>query len=308
MIVLHQYEISPFCDKIRRVLRFKKQPFETREVTVWSALGGLKKRNPAGKVPFIEVHGETICDSTEIALWADRTFPDPPLLPMERAHRALVHVLEDWADESLYWFEVYLRFAIASNANKWAAEVAKHDAAPIRLSAPLTVPRAMVKSLEAQGTGRKSLSMVLNELDRQLDAVDGLLARVVSRRRVADARGHRGVLAALRDEHHGRGPTRHRRAWRSRQVDGARERCHQLRLLGGLLFLLLLLLLFGADLRLVGLLVLLDTLGHARLLAPRPRERDLVSTRIVTSSECRLSETARDRRESDWRAACRSRA
>ncbi len=86
-----------------------------------------------------------------------------------------MHVLEDWADESLYWYEVYLRFALPANAKVWAAAVAKHDAAPIRLTAPLTVPRAMGQALRAQGTGRKSEFTVLRELERHLEAVEGLL-------------------------------------------------------------------------------------------------------------------------------------
>lgn len=175
MIVLHQFEISPFCDKVRRILRYKKQPFETREVTLLSSVSALKKKNPAGKVPLVEHNGETICDSTDIALWAERMFPEPMLLPAAPAQRALVHVLEDWADESLYWLEVYLRFGIETNAKQWASEVAKHDAAMVRATAPFVVPRAMRQALAAQGTGRKKLAVVVSELDRQLAAIEGLL-------------------------------------------------------------------------------------------------------------------------------------
>ncbi len=175
MIVLYQYEMSPFCDKVRRILRYKKQRFETREVTVLAALGPLKKQNPAGKVPFIEVDGQRVCDSTDIAMWAERTSPDPALLPAERAQRALVHILEDWADESLYWYEVYLRFGIPTNAKRWSAEVAKNDIAPIRMTAGLAVPRVLGQTLAAQGLGRKSREVVMREIDRHLDAVEGLL-------------------------------------------------------------------------------------------------------------------------------------
>ena len=32
MIVLHQYEVSPFCDKVRRILYVKQVPYELAEV------------------------------------------------------------------------------------------------------------------------------------------------------------------------------------------------------------------------------------------------------------------------------------
>ena len=113
MIVLHQFEISPFCDKVRRILHVKRIPYEVREVPPSRALTDVRRVNRIGKLPAIEDDGRVIADSTDIAHHLEERFPDPPLLPKHPLERALVHVLEDWADESLYYYEMTLRFGAA---------------------------------------------------------------------------------------------------------------------------------------------------------------------------------------------------
>ena len=174
-LTLWQYEISPFCDKVRRILRFKRQAFTTREVSLFQTLSSLPKKNPAGKLPLIEAGGEVVCDSTEIAHWAERTFPDPPLIPRDPAKRAMCHALEDWADESLYFYEMYLRFTLPHNAKRWIPELAHADSGAMKMASSFIVPRVIKKRLAAQGLGAKSFDGVMHDLDRHLEAVEGLL-------------------------------------------------------------------------------------------------------------------------------------
>ncbi len=105
MLVLHPFEISPFCDKIRRVLRFKKVPFTVREVTLSSGVGRAQARNGTGKLPMIEDDGRVVTDSSDIARYLESRFPTPPLVPSHPRLAAQSHVLEDRADESLYFHE-----------------------------------------------------------------------------------------------------------------------------------------------------------------------------------------------------------
>ena len=49
MLTLYQFEISPFCDKARRILHWKKQPYEVHEVSLWQARTQLRR--------LIERHG-----------------------------------------------------------------------------------------------------------------------------------------------------------------------------------------------------------------------------------------------------------
>ncbi len=175
MLTLYQFEVSPFCDKARRVLHWKRQPYEVHEVTLWQALTQVRRLNPAGKLPCLEHDGRLIADSSEIALYLEERFPTPPLLPADPQQRALCHVLEDWADESLYFYEMQLRFGTKENAKRWLPVLAAHDAAPFRALAKFILPRTLGAQLRGQGIGRKPIATVLADLERHVRAVATLL-------------------------------------------------------------------------------------------------------------------------------------
>jgi glutathione S-transferase len=171
MLRLHQFALSPFCDKIRRALHHKGQPFEVVEVPVTRAAAHLRRMNPAAQVPVLEHDGRHVADSSEIALYLEDQFPDPPLFPQEPRQRALCHILEDWADESLYFYEMRLRFSFPHNARRWVPELLAHDPAPMRMVAQAVVPRVVKRQLAKQGIGRRSDAQILAEVQRHLDAV-----------------------------------------------------------------------------------------------------------------------------------------
>jgi glutathione S-transferase len=175
MITLYQFEVSPFCDKVRRVLHWKKQPYEVHEVSLWQALTQLRRLNPVGKLPCLEHDGRFIADSSDVALYLEERFPKPSLLPEDPAQRALCHVLEDWADESLYFYEMRLRFGNRENAKRWLPVLAAHDAAPFRALAPRVLPRMLSRQLNQQGIGRKPTAAVIADLERHVSAVAALL-------------------------------------------------------------------------------------------------------------------------------------
>ena len=175
MITLHQFEISPFCDKVRRILHFKKLAYTPREVPLIESTFGFRRVNPIGKVPCIEHDGRCIGDSTDIALYLEERFPERPLLPKNARQRAECHVLEDWADESLYFYEMRLRFGMPHNARKWVPELVKHDPGPVRALASALVPRITGMTVRSQGLGRKPAAMMLQDLERQVSAVAGWL-------------------------------------------------------------------------------------------------------------------------------------
>lgn len=174
MIVVHQYRISPFCDKVRRILHYKGIDYEVAEVppsrTPW-----IRRKNPAGKLPFIEHDGRVVADSTDIAHYLERTFPEPAILPSGARQRALCHFFEDWADESLYFYEMRLRFTVPHNAERWLPELLWKEPSAVRaLSGPI-IPRLVGRQLNHQGLGRKPLERVLSDLEQHLDALVGWL-------------------------------------------------------------------------------------------------------------------------------------
>ena len=176
MITLYQYEVSPFCDKIRRVLNYKGLKYNTVDYSIAdTAKGALKKHNSIGKVPIIKAHGIYLGDSTEIAKFIEKKHPEPTLMPNGPKEKAMVHVLEDWADESLYFTEMYLRFNIAENRKALIPELTKHDGSALQMLAPLAVPVAMKKILNNQGIGRKALPQVLADLKQHVTAIESWL-------------------------------------------------------------------------------------------------------------------------------------
>lgn len=175
VLVLHQFEISPFCDKIRRILHVKNVPYQVREVPLSRALTDVRKVNRIGKLPALEDEGRVIADSTDIAHYLEHKFPTPPLLPADPRERALCHVLEDWADESLYFYEMTLRFALPHNRRRWLPELTRHDPGWFRALAPALGGVLFGRIVRAQGIGRKPIPALIADVERHVAAVDGLL-------------------------------------------------------------------------------------------------------------------------------------
>jgi glutathione S-transferase len=168
-IVFYDWPYSPFCMKVRAILDYKR--LEYRTVNPLAARGRLRRQG-TGKVPAVEIDGRFVTDSTEIAYALDERFPDPPLQPEGRRERGLCHAIEDWADESLYFLGLYYR---------WFEEEGRKPVAGVFGSslkgrlAYLYYRRLILGQLRGQGTLCKSPEHVAADLDRNLDAAEGLL-------------------------------------------------------------------------------------------------------------------------------------
>lgn len=174
-VTLHQFEISPFCHKVRRILHLKGVPYEIREVSALRSAVDVRRINRIGRLPVLEVDGTLVADSSEIARFLDERYPDPPLWPADPRGRAQCHLLEDWADESLYFYEMTMRLQWPSNSARWARELLRADGRLGMAIAPALVPRLVAQRTKAQGVGRKPHGLVLRELERHFDALDTLL-------------------------------------------------------------------------------------------------------------------------------------
>eukprot|EP01102_Stenamoeba_stenopodia_P001286 TRINITY_DN11112_c0_g1_i1.p1 TRINITY_DN11112_c0_g1~~TRINITY_DN11112_c0_g1_i1.p1 ORF type:complete len:285 (-),score=57.98 TRINITY_DN11112_c0_g1_i1:186-935(-) len=170
---LYQFEQSPFCDKIRRVLNYKGVQYDIEEVGLMS---NLKKIHPQGKVPVLEIEdGTRIADSTDIALFIEKRYPEPPLYPRNARDKALAHIVEDWADESLFFYEMRLRFVLGKNKEKWIPELTKNSNALVKMSLPLVLPSVFSGILDKQGLGRKNDEEFLANVEKQIVAANDLL-------------------------------------------------------------------------------------------------------------------------------------
>lgn len=175
-ITLHQWEISPFCQKVARALRFKGLAYRTED---YNGLLGTQvmRLSKVGKVPVLDIDGQRLQDSTCIVRYLDERFPEPPLFPRDPQQRALAELWEDWADESLYWFEVYFRVK-DPQAFDQVAELASAGRPLLeRLPTKLTVRAMLGLQLYSQGLGRQPREAVEAEFLRHLDRIETVLAR-----------------------------------------------------------------------------------------------------------------------------------
>jgi glutathione S-transferase len=135
--------------------------------------------NPAGKLPVLHYDIETVADSSAIACFLEDRHPDPALVDPAGNARSMGSLLEDWADEALYWMLLYVRWKFPENASRMKAVFTAMLPLPLSLVAPRLVERQILRALHAQGTGRLERDRFLAEL-RQPHAYDALAARQVS--------------------------------------------------------------------------------------------------------------------------------
>jgi glutathione S-transferase len=116
-VVLHQWDISPYCRKVRKALRLKGIPYQSVDYNGMRAPQAARLAT-SGKLPVLDWDGQRVADSSLICEFLDQRVPSPPLYPTNPRDAALARLLEDWADESLYYFEMHFRAAYPSAAAK----------------------------------------------------------------------------------------------------------------------------------------------------------------------------------------------
>ena len=174
-IVLHQWEISPFCAKVRRLLRVKGLAFETVDY------GGLRAMRAArlsgvGKLPVLDYDGTRIQDSSDIAAFLEQRHPEPALYPSDPAQRGQALLLEDWADESLYWYEVYLRATYPEVLPDVVALLCKGRPKWERGIFGAIFRRMYRVKLREQGLGRQDRTVVESHLLGHMASLDAMLS------------------------------------------------------------------------------------------------------------------------------------
>lgn len=177
MIKLYQFEVSPFCDKVRRVMNFKGLDYEAIEVSLQAAvLGKTKKINPTGKLPAVEINGQCIGDSSDIVLALEEMYPEKSVIPSSPELQAKAHLYEDWADESLYFYEVFFRFVVEKNAKQWSKIVSVNDNFLFKIVAKIAMPLMVGGQAKAQGVGKKSYDQNITDVARHFAALNQIVS------------------------------------------------------------------------------------------------------------------------------------
>ena len=93
MITLCGVTRSNYYNKVKLVLLEKGLPFTEERVPTMSAEPAVLAASPLGKVPFIRVDGQTLCESQVIVDYLEARYPTPALLPADPLAAAKVREL-----------------------------------------------------------------------------------------------------------------------------------------------------------------------------------------------------------------------
>ena len=175
-IVLHQWEMSPFCNKVRRCLRHKGLPFTIHDYN------GLEARKAAklsrvGTLPVLDYDGERVVDSTAIIRFLEEKHPAAPLFPADAEELAMVRFWDDWAGQSLYFFEIYFRMLDPVAMEKALDLICKGRPGWERAAMKVVFKQRYPKKLAAQGLGKLAPSEVERQLTMHLDGLEAILAK-----------------------------------------------------------------------------------------------------------------------------------
>jgi len=99
-IILHQYAASPFSEKIRRILGYKKlawhgveQPVIAPKPELTPLTGGYRR------IPVLQLGADVYCDTALIARVLETVAPEPSAFP--DGNRGAAEIIAHWAD---HWF------------------------------------------------------------------------------------------------------------------------------------------------------------------------------------------------------------
>jgi glutathione S-transferase len=101
MLELYQFEISQYSEKVRLILDYKGLEYKKIEVTPGVGQLEVYKLSGQRQVPILKDGDTVIADSTEIALYLDRKYPEKPILPSDPVQRGQCLLIEELADESI---------------------------------------------------------------------------------------------------------------------------------------------------------------------------------------------------------------
>jgi glutathione S-transferase len=173
-LILHQYAMSPFSEKVRKVFAAKRLAWRAVDQPVWNPkpqliplTGGYRR------IPVLQIGADVYCDTARIIREIEIRHPSPTIFPGET--RGAAEIVAWWADQQL--FRVAAVLVLATMGKTLPPE--------FRADREKMVPGLQIDALPAQAPhARAQLRAYCHVLDRQLDDREFLLAGAFS---LADA-------------------------------------------------------------------------------------------------------------------------
>ncbi|PKO58406.1 MAG: glutathione S-transferase [Betaproteobacteria bacterium HGW-Betaproteobacteria-18] len=101
-LILHHYPMSPFSEKVRAVLGFKKLAWQSVLIpTVMPKPDLLALTGGYRKTPVLQIGADVYCDTALICEVLEHLQPAPTLYP--EGSKGLARIFAQWADSTLFW-------------------------------------------------------------------------------------------------------------------------------------------------------------------------------------------------------------
>ncbi len=108
-IIFHQYAMSPFSEKIRKVFALKNLEYREVDQPAWMPKPHLTPMTGGyRRIPVLQIGADVYCDSALIARTIERRCPEPSIHP--GGNVAAAEAMASWADKTLFFSMVALVF------------------------------------------------------------------------------------------------------------------------------------------------------------------------------------------------------
>jgi glutathione S-transferase len=165
-IILHHYATSPFSEKVRLVLGYKKLAWKSVHIPsimpkpdVLALTGGYRR------TPFMQIGSDIYCDSALICDALEHLQPSPTIYPA--ASKGVARILAQWADSTLFWAAMGYNLQAKGVAAMFAGappEVAQAFGAD---RAAMRVGMSRLPAADATAAYKSYLRRIANMLDGQ---------------------------------------------------------------------------------------------------------------------------------------------
>lgn len=97
-VILHHYAISPFSEKVRRVLAYKEIPWHAVEQPIMAPKPDLTPLTGGyRRIPVMQIGADIYCDTALILRRLEALYPARPV-----ANEGVAAIIEDWADHRVF--------------------------------------------------------------------------------------------------------------------------------------------------------------------------------------------------------------
>ena len=173
-ITLYQFELCPYCHKVKAGMDVKGLAYRRIEVNPMTKkeLPELPDTARRRKVPVIELNGELVQDSTDILAYLEAKYPTRfPLVPADATAREKTLLIEQWVDDDLSYVlptVIYGKWGDAIRAAKVVARTSNFgfvQNALVRGGGSLIMHQVSKRIVKKRG-GHPPAQMLSNELDK----------------------------------------------------------------------------------------------------------------------------------------------